>query len=66
MKNKDEVLLKPSEAAVIIGVDPKTITRWAAAGKLACTRTIGGHRRYKPEDIYALRDGTALNTKGEE
>lgn len=59
MKKKDfeqEELLTPSQVASIFGVDPKTVTRWAVAGKLPYSTTMGGHRRYKEEDVYALRN----------
>jgi excisionase family DNA binding protein len=59
VKNKDpeqEVLLTPAEAAGFFGVDPKTITRWAVAGKIASTRTLGGHRRFKEADVLYLRE----------
>ena len=32
-------------AASILGVCTRTIRRWDVAGKIQCTRTIGGHRR---------------------
>jgi excisionase family DNA binding protein len=35
-------------------VDPKTVTRWAKAGKLTSIRTLGGHRRYKESEVRAL------------
>jgi len=38
-------------------VDPKTVTRWAQAGKLASVRTLGGHRRYRAADVEALLSG---------
>lgn len=47
-------LLTPGEVAKVFGVDPKTVTKWATAGKLSCIRTIGGHRRYKTAEIRAL------------
>ena len=34
-------------------VDPKTVTRWAKAGRLTCIRTPGGHRRYSANEIRA-------------
>lgn len=44
-------LLTPAEVARIFRVDPKTVTRWADSGKLHSIRTIGGHRRYRLEDL---------------
>lgn len=38
-------------AARRMGVSPHTIRRWTASGFLPCTRTAGGHRRIKREDI---------------
>lgn len=49
-----EVLLTPSEVASMFRVDPKTVTRWAKAGKLTPIRTLGGHRRYRASEVNAL------------
>ena len=49
-----EVLLTPSEGAALFRVDPKTVTRWAKAGKLTSIRTLGGHRRYRESEVKAL------------
>ena len=49
-----EVLLTPAEVAKIFRVDPKTVTRWAKAGKITAIRTLGGHRRYRQSEIHAL------------
>jgi excisionase family DNA binding protein len=45
-RGQREPLLTPAEVAALFRVDPKTVTRWAKAGRLACIRTLGGHRRY--------------------
>jgi excisionase family DNA binding protein len=50
----DELLLTPSEVAKKFRVDPKTVTRWAKAGKLESIRTLGGHRRFKASEVEAL------------
>lgn len=57
MTNPDEELLTPSEVAKLFRVDPKTVTRWAKAGKLSSIRTLGGHRRYRASEVHALLNG---------
>ncbi|MCG7320340.1 MULTISPECIES: BldC family transcriptional regulator [Arsenicicoccus] len=52
-----EKLLTPAEVAELFRVDPKTVTRWAKAGKLNSIRTLGGHRRYRESEIRQLLDG---------
>lgn len=49
-----EPLLTPAEVAAMFRVDPKTVTRWAKAGKLSSIRTLGGHRRYRESEVRAL------------
>lgn len=51
-----EILLTPAEVANMFRVDPKTVTRWAQAGKLSSIRTLGGHRRYRKSEVQALLD----------
>jgi excisionase family DNA binding protein len=46
-----EQLLTPSEVAAMFRVNPKTVTRWARAGKLTAIRTLGGHRRFRVSEI---------------
>lgn len=57
-----EPLLTPAEVARKFGVDVRTLTRWAKAGKLTSIRTLGGHRRYFADEVEALRkpETTAL------
>lgn len=52
-----ENLLTPSEVATLFRVDPKTVTRWARAGKLSSIRTLGGHRRYRESEVRELLGG---------
>ena len=42
--------------ARLFGVDPKTVSRWADAGKLSAMRTLGGHRRYRADEVHRLLD----------
>lgn len=73
MDSRDR-LLKPGEVADLFRVDPKTVTRWAAEGKLNSIRTPGRHRRFPESAVRALlaRSGGApdalddLSSKDEE
>ena len=47
-------LLTPAEVAVLFRVNPKTVTRWARAGKLSAIRTLGGHRRFRRDEVEAV------------
>jgi len=60
----DVELLTPGEVARLFGVDPKTVTRWAGAGKLTALRTLGGHRRYRSTEVFALLERTDPNRDG--
>jgi excisionase family DNA binding protein len=51
-----DAYLTPAAVAAIFFVDPKTVTRWAAAGRLPATRTPGGHHRFLRSDVLALLD----------
>lgn len=46
-----DALLTPSEVAEMFRVNPKTVTRWARAGKISAIRTLGGHRRFRAVEI---------------
>ena len=53
-------LLTPAEVAAMLRVDPKTVTRWAAAGRIGSIRTPGGHRRFRESEVRALLEGEGL------
>ncbi|HET7399064.1 MAG TPA: BldC family transcriptional regulator [Intrasporangium sp.] len=55
----DDRLLTPAEVAALFRVDPKTVTRWAKAGRLTAVRTLGGHRRYHEAEILGLMGASA-------
>jgi excisionase family DNA binding protein len=62
ISSSQEKLLTPAEVASLFRVDPKTVTRWAKAGKLTSIRTLGGHRRYKESEVKALLLKTTSNS----
>lgn len=55
----NDELMTPGEVARLFGVDPKTVSRWAAAGKLRARRTLGGHRRYSAAEVHGLLERVA-------
>lgn len=53
--NRDgDRLLTPGEVAVLFHVDPRTVTRWAAAGRIGSIRTPGGHRRFWESEVRTM------------
>jgi excisionase family DNA binding protein len=60
-----EPLLTPAEVAAMFRVDPKTVTRWAKAGKLTSIRTLGGHRRYRESEVRSLLAGQIPQQRAE-
>lgn len=50
-----DVLLEIGQAADTIGVSPSTLRNWEAKGRISATRTPSGRRKYRREDVLALR-----------
>jgi excisionase family DNA binding protein len=47
-------LISPKQAAEMLGVTIYTLRNWNIAKKLVAIKTMGGHRRYKLEDIKRI------------
>ena len=54
MAEHDYGLLLPSEVAARLRVSPKTVSRWASMGLIPCVVTLGGHHRFRREDVEAI------------
>ena len=54
--------MTPAEVAALFRVDPKTVTRWADAGKLTAVRTLGGHRRYRQDEVQNLLVASSISS----
>jgi excisionase family DNA binding protein len=53
-----ERLLTPIDVAKRLRVNPKTVSRWANAGRLKGIQTPGGHWRFHEQDVQQLlQDG---------
>ncbi|WP_182920310.1 BldC family transcriptional regulator [Nocardioides cavernaquae] len=59
MAVEEDPLLTPAEVAGLFRVDPKTVTRWAQAGKISSIRTLGGHRRFRESEVKALLEAAS-------
>lgn len=53
-------LLTAGEVASLFRVDPKTISKWAAAGRIQSIRTPGGHRKFRESEVRALLESGPL------
>lgn len=56
--NKVPVYVSRSGVALLLGVSPNTVTRWAREGRLPSHLTLGGHHRFERSVIEKLRDET--------
>jgi excisionase family DNA binding protein len=55
-----ERLLTSAEVAEMFRVDPKTVTHWAAEGRIIYFRTPGGQYRFRESEMRELlRRGAA-------
>lgn len=57
--SNDTATLTIGDAARRLGVSIGTLRRWEAQGKISAHRTLGGQRRYTPEDVEAARPKVA-------
>lgn len=48
------VYIRTAEAAKMLRVSPKTVSRWAKQGRLPHVVTLGGHRRFPQQAIERL------------
>jgi excisionase family DNA binding protein len=52
-----EDYIAPAEAARLLSVSARTITRWAREGRIPSITTLGGHRRFPRHVVEALAAG---------
>lgn len=50
----DGSYIRTAEAARILRVSTKTVSRWAKDGKIPYVVTLGGHRRFPARAIHEL------------
>jgi excisionase family DNA binding protein len=48
-------LMSTGEVAKVFGVSVNTVLRWVSQGRLLCTKTLGGHRRFERAHVNLLR-----------
>ena len=47
-------LLTVAEVAEMFRVSPKTVSRWAQDHLISSVRTVGGHRRFRADEVREL------------
>ena len=52
--SREKKWLSLTQASKLLGIHPVTLRIWADTGKIPCTRTPGGHRRFVEKDIMAF------------
>ena len=52
--DKWPMLLTSTEVGDLFRVDRITVARWRLAGKIEAVKTLGGHLRFRREDVYEL------------
>lgn len=50
-----DAYLGAGEAARMLAVSPKTVSRWADKGLIPCVITLGGHRRFLRSTVERIR-----------
>lgn len=50
-------VLASTEVGRRLGVDPKTVIRWAQEGKIKGFKTPGGHWRFKEDTVNDIING---------
>lgn len=56
-------MFTPGDIARLLGVNPKTVSRWCREDKLASFRTPGGHRRIPITAVLALLGEMGIDEK---
>ena len=57
-------LLTPKKAAEMMGVTTSCLFLWEQAGKISAIKTVGGHRRYKIDELNKLLGNNDKEVKG--
>lgn len=55
---EDDKILSPGEAAAMLGIDPKTLSRWAKTNVIEHITLPKGHRRYRLSVINKILNNT--------
>ena len=50
----EDLIITVGEAAKLLGVHSKTLSKWATEGKISHIRTLGGHRRFYLSQVMTV------------
>lgn len=60
-KFHNDRLLTLREVSELLGVSPKTVSRWCRQGKIAHIKTLGGHRRVYASEVRKILEVNKLD-----
>ena len=52
--------LNTKQVGDLFGVDESTVRRWAMSGKIECTSSAGGHRKFSFKNIVAFSNSNGI------
>lgn len=56
-----DALMTTGEVAAMFRVSRKTVNKWANTGRLTSFRTLGGHRRFRADEVRSLLQAKSRN-----
>ena len=59
---RDDALLDPGRGCCTVPGRSQNRHPWAKAGKLSSIRTLGGHRRYRADEVQKFLDGASMSS----
>lgn len=60
----NKVTLSTKEVSMLLNVTETTVKRWAESGRIPCSKTLGGHRKFKLNDIIIFAESNSYPITG--
>lgn len=64
MKFQMNTVLSTQEVAVLLNVTETTVKRWSDEGRIQCSKTLGGHRKFELNNIIKFAENNEISLTG--